>query len=53
LVSEKDARERIEELRTENEKRKAYNRLREYRWRDLSIDQLAKFTALLDEVEKS
>ena len=53
LVSEKDARARIEELKNENEKRKAHNRLREYAWRDLSLDQLMKFTALLDEVEKS
>ena len=51
LVSEKDARERIVELKEESEIASAANRLREVSWRQLTLPQLTKFIALLDEIE--
>lgn len=51
LVSEKDARERIVELKEASEIAGAANRLREVTWRELTLPQLNKFIALLDEIE--
>lgn len=51
LVSEQDARERIEHIRAERAIRESARRLECVRWRDLSIDQLGRFTLILDEIQ--
>lgn len=50
LVSEQDARDRIEHIRQERAFNQAVNRMNRMRWRDLSPEQLGRMTALLDEI---
>ena len=51
LVSEQDARERIEHIRQERSFNQAVNRMNRMRWRDLTPEQLARVIALLDEIK--
>ena len=51
LVSEQEARERIDHIRQERTFNQAVNRMNRMRWRDLSPEQLARVVALLDEIK--
>ena len=46
LVSEQDARERIEHIRQERSFNQAVNRMNRMRWRDLTPEQLAQLEAI-------
>ena len=51
LVSEQEARDRIEHIRQERSFNQAVNRMNRMRWRDLTPEQLSRMTALLDEIK--